>query len=809
MTSFDPADVSTSPAGGSRLTSSNGKHDFLDTPDNPDDLGTLGSYRVLSQIGRGGMGFVFRAEDKRLKRTVALKVMNKRVAATPHSRARFISEARAMAAVHHDNVATIFEVGEHSGTPFMAMEMLKGQTLEEFKQSKERPSFEKIIRFAKETAKGLAAAHAQGIVHRDIKPANIWVEEGTERVKILDFGLALAQTPVDQLSGRGSVVGTPGYLSPEQARTEPLDDRSDLYSLGVVLYELATGKLPLRSATVAGQLIAILAHQPQPIREINDKIPAPLADLIYKLLSKEARNRVNSAAELVQLLEQVAIDCESKSEVALAINKLQMGLQEVVKKKQQPAEQPQPIVPVRSDPFASLPSTPVATLPPANPLAAAPSPAAAPMRPRTAGQKPNKKTQTAPPILKYWPVAAGLLVLVIGGLAFMFAGPSSDRETAQQIVPIEQDPDPAPKTTPQRPQNNKQPGATASQQPKSPAVATKQPGKQPGKQPDSKPKSKPNSKPKPKKPKPKPEPKVETVAVVTQQPDRSPVEPTPVSTPPPADPPPPEPARKTEVVVISSAQGRGADATVKKGASIRESLGEKPNLVVQSRAGIELQHAYIRFDLESLAPGGNQNAGPGGQRGGGNKKDQDRKTGKVELMLHCMDGSAQGASLRVYGANNPNSERWLEEEGPFALTWTKSFSEAGLESLPLLAEVPRVAVKGDLVTISAPELAEFVRTTPLSSVTLILAGGKANKPIQFVSRNGDEAQAQDCRSKSNLDGPLAINRPHEHHQLANILRSAIGFVDQRYGQVARNRKVQLGEVWIGTGINHHVVSTRR
>jgi serine/threonine protein kinase len=740
MTSFDPTDVSTSTTNGSRLTSSNGKHEFLDTPDNPDDLGTLGSYRVLSQIGKGGMGFVFRAEDKRLKRTVALKVMNKRVAATPHSRARFISEARAMAAVHHDNVATIFEVGEHSGTPFMAMEMLKGQTLDEFKQSKERPSFEKIIRFAKQTAQGLAAAHAQGIVHRDIKPANIWIEAGTERVKILDFGLALAQTPVDQLSGRGAVVGTPGYLSPEQARTEPLDDRSDLYSLGVVLYELATGKLPLRSATVAGQLIAILAHQPQPIREINDKIPAPLADLIYKLLSKEPRNRVNSAAELVKLLEQVAIDCESKSEVALAINKLQMGLEEVVKKKQQPAAQPQPAVPVRSDPFASLPSTPVATLPPASPLAAAPSPATAPMRARTAAKQPAKKSQASPPVLKYWPVAAGLLVLLIGGLAYMFAGSGSDRETAQQLVPIDQDPAHAP-TPPQPPQQQQKPDTSANKQPDQQPTAAKQTGKQTGNQPGSKPKSKPKPKAKP-----QPKPKTETFAVVAPKPEQQSVDPTPrtpaVEPPPPVDPPPPAPARKNEVVVISSAQGRGADATVKKSASSRESLGKKPTLAVQSRAGIELQHAYIRFDLESLSPGGgNQNQGPGGQRGGGKQQTKERNTGKVALMLHCLDGSAQGASLRVYGANNPNSERWREEEGPLALTWTKSFSEAGLETLPLLAEVPRVAVKGDLVTITAPELAEFVRTTPLSTVTLIIAGSKGNKPFQFVSRDGNESQA--------------------------------------------------------------------
>ncbi|MEO1616795.1 MAG: serine/threonine-protein kinase [Planctomycetota bacterium] len=316
---------------------SSATHAFLEPPKNAaEEIGSLGHYRVIRELGRGGMGFVFLAEDVKLKRQVALKVMNQKIAATPGSRKRFISEARAMAAVHQDNVATIFEVGEHKGTPFMAMELLEGSTLEDFHENHGEPDFNTVIAYAKDIARGLGAAHSKGIVHRDIKPANIWHDTKTDRIKVLDFGLALAQTPVDQLSGRGAVVGTPGYLSPEQARSEPLDDRSDLYSVGVVLYELACGALPLKTKSVADQLIAILAHAPKPLRSRNEKVPQPLADLIHKLMAKEPRDRFQSARELEEALEKAEKECESKTEVAQAINQLQLGLQQAVAKKKSP-----------------------------------------------------------------------------------------------------------------------------------------------------------------------------------------------------------------------------------------------------------------------------------------------------------------------------------------------------------------------------------------------------------------------------------------------------------------------------------------
>ncbi len=293
--------------------------DCLEPGKLPDEIGRLGPYRVLAPIGRGGMGQVFRAEDTRLERVVALKVMHKRYSTMPNGGKRFIYEARSMAAVKHDNVATIYEVGEHEGTPFLAMEMLKGHTLEAITQPHRRVAFSLIFEYAVQIARGLAAAHARGIVHRDIKPANIWVEEPGGRVKILDFGLALASKPSDFLPGRGTVVGTPGYLSPEQAQSDPLDDRCDLYSVGVVLYELCCGCLPFVAATIPEQLLKIISHAPRRPDEIVEDLPKPYADLIMRLLAKEPRDRIRSAVALEELLVVTNQAVHNKSRAAMQI----------------------------------------------------------------------------------------------------------------------------------------------------------------------------------------------------------------------------------------------------------------------------------------------------------------------------------------------------------------------------------------------------------------------------------------------------------------------------------------------------------
>ena len=295
------------------------KYDFLDPPQKAGELGRLGPYRVLGLLGTGGMGEVFRAQDSRLKRTVALKLMKSKLSATPLSRMRFVEEARSMAAVHHDNVATIFEVGVQDGVPFMAMELLQGQSLNHV--MKEQGTFEtdQVLRLAKEVTLGLAAAHACGIVHRDIKPANIWLEETTGRAKILDFGLAITGNGFDPFAAKGTVVGSPGYLSPEQARNEPLDDRTDLYSLGVVLYVMCTGRLPLSSGTIPGQLIAIICHPPRALQSLRPDLPQPLCDLIHLLLHKEAKDRPNSAKQLAIQIDDIANRCSAASQGAIQI----------------------------------------------------------------------------------------------------------------------------------------------------------------------------------------------------------------------------------------------------------------------------------------------------------------------------------------------------------------------------------------------------------------------------------------------------------------------------------------------------------
>ncbi|WP_417749433.1 serine/threonine-protein kinase [Rosistilla oblonga] len=299
-----------------RMSTRSEDYPYLSPPELPDELGRLGAYRVLELIGEGGMGKVFLAEDQRLQRKVALKVMSQRIAASKHARDRFVREARAQAAVHHDNVATIFEVDEQNNTPFLAMELLKGQSLEQVLRKGYKFNTKQIIAIGRQVARGLGAAHQQGIIHRDIKPANIWIEAEKGRPKILDFGLAAMTGPVDSLSRRGAVVGTPGYLSPEQAADEPVDDRSDLYSLGIVMYEMCSSQLPFRYSNVAMMLIAIIAHSPRSLNEFVEHVPPQLSDLIDRLLSKEPKDRPPSANALLEELKSLTDEPASPSAAA-------------------------------------------------------------------------------------------------------------------------------------------------------------------------------------------------------------------------------------------------------------------------------------------------------------------------------------------------------------------------------------------------------------------------------------------------------------------------------------------------------------
>ncbi|MEQ8786588.1 MAG: DUF1080 domain-containing protein [Pirellulaceae bacterium] len=273
--------------------------DFLAPPEQSDEIGRLGGYRVLEVLGVGGMGVVFRAEDPRLKRQVALKAMKPAVAASRSSRDRFVREAQATAAIEHDNIVHIYEVDEDRNIPFIAMQFLRGETLRTRLLRDRRLEPSELLRIGGQVAAGLQAAHERGLIHRDIKPDNIWLEEGTDRVKILDFGLVRSATDDAGLTQTGIVVGTPRYMAPEQAQGDSIDHRCDLFSLGSVLYHMAAGKTPFGGSSLTATLIAVSQADCRPLREICPDLDPELISLITRLLSKNRDERPQSAAEVV------------------------------------------------------------------------------------------------------------------------------------------------------------------------------------------------------------------------------------------------------------------------------------------------------------------------------------------------------------------------------------------------------------------------------------------------------------------------------------------------------------------------------
>jgi formylglycine-generating enzyme required for sulfatase activity len=288
--------------------------DFLSPAQGPDELGRLGPYRLLKVLGRGGMGIVFKAEDTRLQRTVALKVMLPELAKRPTSRERFMREARATAKIEHDHIVTTYQVDEERGVPYLAMELLRGRSLEEFLRKKkgQKPlALEQTLKIGRETARGLAAAHEKGLIHRDIKPANLFLDASAGgRVKILDFGLArAAETEASRLTRVGQVVGTAAYMAPEQARgDDKIDARADLFSLGCVLYRLCTGRLPWTGEDPMATLLAIATETPVPVRELNPDVPPRFAELIHKLLGRKPEDRPASAKAVVEAITALEAD---------------------------------------------------------------------------------------------------------------------------------------------------------------------------------------------------------------------------------------------------------------------------------------------------------------------------------------------------------------------------------------------------------------------------------------------------------------------------------------------------------------------
>jgi uncharacterized protein (TIGR03067 family) len=276
---------------------------FLQPPTKPGTLGRLGHYEVQEVVGRGGMGVVLKSVDEKLQRIVAVKVLGPQYAMNASARRRFEREAKAAAAVSHDHIVPIYHVDEINGVPFLVMPLIVGKSLQERLDQSGPLGLKEILRIGSQIACGLAAAHKQGVVHRDIKPANILLENGVERVKITDFGLARA---VDDASvtQSGVITGTPMYMAPEQARGEQVDYRADLFSLGSVMYAMCTGHSPFRASGTHAVLMRVIEDTPRPIQEANPELPDWLNDIVMKLLAKKPEDRFQEAKEVAELLEQ-------------------------------------------------------------------------------------------------------------------------------------------------------------------------------------------------------------------------------------------------------------------------------------------------------------------------------------------------------------------------------------------------------------------------------------------------------------------------------------------------------------------------
>lgn len=285
--------------------------DFLDAAQGDDEIGRLAGYRVQKMLGRGGMGMVFLAEDETLHRRIALKVMSPTL---PRSGAeRFLREARAMAAVVSDHVVPVYQVGQHHQIPFLAMQLLDGESLADRMRRERQLPIETLCQIGEQAATGLAAAHKQGLIHRDIKPDNLWLETPNDRVKILDFGLARGFEETG-LTQSGTVVGTPRYMSPEQAESKAVDHRSDLFSLGAVLYEAAAGTPAFEGDSLTSTLFAIVSQTPGQLSDKRSDLPESLAKLISHLLEKRPNDRPDSADAVAEAFRQLRINLASESQ---------------------------------------------------------------------------------------------------------------------------------------------------------------------------------------------------------------------------------------------------------------------------------------------------------------------------------------------------------------------------------------------------------------------------------------------------------------------------------------------------------------
>lgn len=282
---------------------------FLEPPTKPGGIGCLGDYELIRVLGEGGMGIVFEADDKRLGRKVALKVLRPEL--TDESfRQRFEREGKISSSIQDDNICLVYQVGVHNSVSYMAMEFLKGEDLDEKLKRDGWLPIPVVFKIAKQMALGLAVAHEKKLIHRDIKPANVWLEAGGpggdfKRVKLLDFGLAKSTEVESTLTAKGMIVGTPNYMAPEQICGEPLDERADLFSLGCVMYRMLSGKIPFEKENTLAVLHAVVESEIPSLNDMDQKLPKEVYGLMTKLLSKNPEDRPATARKVVAMIEAI------------------------------------------------------------------------------------------------------------------------------------------------------------------------------------------------------------------------------------------------------------------------------------------------------------------------------------------------------------------------------------------------------------------------------------------------------------------------------------------------------------------------
>ena len=299
---------------------------FLQPSNHSTSLGRLGPYEVLEILGQGGMGVVLKAFDASLHRPVAIKVLAAEFAANAAARKRFAREAKAAAAVVHDHVVPIHAVDPDATPPYLVMAFIPGRSLQQRIDQTGPLELSEILRIGMQTASGLAAAHAKGLVHRDIKPANIMLENGVERVRITDFGLARAVDD-SSVTQDGVLTGTPQYMAPEQARGESVDQRADLFSLGSLLYAMSTGRSPFRGESSAAVVRQVCDTNPPSIRLLNPDIPAWTEGIVRRLHVKDTTQRFQTAAEVADLLEQCLAHVQRPDQYRLPALAKELGRQ--------------------------------------------------------------------------------------------------------------------------------------------------------------------------------------------------------------------------------------------------------------------------------------------------------------------------------------------------------------------------------------------------------------------------------------------------------------------------------------------------